>query len=341
MGKKSITDAIRWQIVAYFKLDFKKSKIVELLKISYTCVSTTISDWLSTGNVKERNRRGRPRTTSAKDDSVLFRLTRKDPNRSFLDLNQLWSVNGTQIASPSTVRRRLLEFGIESHTAVDRPSLTKAHMAKRLLWCEEHKDWGYDMWSTVIFSDESNFKMLNRKVRPVVKRFPYEKFRQNMICKKKQGGGGSIGIWGCITIMGTGTCDIYTGRINSERYIDVLENNLVPSVLLIVPEGNDWTFQQDNASAHKSKKIMKYLRENNIDTMEWPANSPDLNPIETLWKTLDCMIAKDPPCTMAELEQNLSTYWNKITTRECINCIESLPERIEKCIKARGGHFEL
>ena len=44
MGKKSITDAIRWKIIAYFKLDFLKSKLVELLKVSYTCVTTTIEN---------------------------------------------------------------------------------------------------------------------------------------------------------------------------------------------------------------------------------------------------------------------------------------------------------
>ena len=77
--------------------------------------------------------------------------------------------------------------------------------------------------------------------------------------------------------------------MNSDLYMDVLDNNLVPSVLLIVPEGQDWTFQQDYASAHKSKKLREYFRENSVDVLEWRANSIDLNPIETLWKTLDTM----------------------------------------------------
>ena len=222
---------------------------------------------MSTGNIKNAPRKGRPRTTSSKDDSVLFRMCWSSQNLSYAKLNQSWNLNGVLLASVSTARRRLHEFGIESHPAAERPSLTKAYMTKRLLWCKDHKYWGYDMWSTVIFSDESNFKMINRKVRPIVKRFPDEKFRQDIISKKKQSSGGSIGIWGCITIMETGTCQIYSGRMNSDLYMDVLDNNLVPSVLLIVPEGQDWSFQQDNASAHKSKKLREYFRENSINVL--------------------------------------------------------------------------
>ncbi|RNA02411.1 Transposable element Tc3, partial [Brachionus plicatilis] len=65
-----------------------------------------------------------------------------------------------------------------------------------------------------------------------------------------QNGGGSAGIWGCISYKGTGISNIYTGRINQYVNINTLKNILLPSVELLFEPDDPWTFQQDGASAH-------------------------------------------------------------------------------------------
>jgi len=127
--------------------------------------------------------------------------------------------------------------------------------------------------------------------------------------------------------------------MNSEQYLDVLENYLLPSVEILIPDGI-WTYQQDNAPCHKSKVVLNWLKENDVDVLPWPARSPDLNPIEHIWHLMDLELAKLNLTSLAELEQALHTIWNQISRQTVLSMIESMPSRLKNCLKAKGGHFE-
>ena len=80
----------------------------------------------------------------------------------------------------------------------------------------------------------------------------------------------SIMVWSVISNQGTGRLYIVEGTMRQDQYIKVLENKLLPQVREWFPDGN-FTFMHDSAPYHKSKKVTKFLSDNKIKVLDWPA----------------------------------------------------------------------
>ena len=138
-------------------------------------------------------------------------------------------------------------------------------------------------------------------------------------------------VWECMGQNGVGVLAEVEGRMDAKQYVDILEENLDKSRKKLKVEKKKAIFQQDNEPKCTSNLAQKWFKDNKIDLMEWPAQSPDLNPIEHLWNILQCKLNKyeEPPKGVYELRDRVAEEWNKITPEECQNLIESLPRRLE------------
>uniref|UniRef100_A0A9J8A0V0 Tc1-like transposase DDE domain-containing protein n=1 Tax=Cyprinus carpio carpio TaxID=630221 RepID=A0A9J8A0V0_CYPCA len=88
-------------------------------------------------------------------------------------------------------------------------------------------------------------------------------------------------VWGCMSACGMGSLHIWKGTINAERYIQVLEQHMLPSRRRLF-QGRPCIFQHDNARPHTASITTSCLRRR-IQVLKWPACSPDLSPIENIW----------------------------------------------------------
>ncbi|GBO41580.1 hypothetical protein AVEN_116122-1 [Araneus ventricosus] len=97
----------------------------------------------------------------------------------------------------------------------------------------------------------------------------------------------------------------------------------------------------DNARPHRAVVVEDYLEGHGLERMEWPAQSPDLNPIEHLWDYLGRQVAalSPPPRSLDEMEQGLLRVWSSLPISVSDNLIDSMESRCRQCIQVRGGHI--
>jgi transposase len=251
----------------------------------------------------------------------------------------LCSIKKTSI-HPCTVRRYLHKSGMKAVVKKKRPILSAKHRRARLDFALAHKDWTLEDWKKVIWSDETKINRLGSDGRKWAWKRPGEGLSDRLVEGTLKFGGGSLMMWGCMTWDGPGIATRIDGRMNGELYLSILEEELQESIRFYGLEPTDIIFQQDNDPKHTCKRVKAWLEEQDFQTMDWPAQSPDLNPIEHLWSHLKRRLGEYqvPPSGMLELWGRVEMEWDRIPPSVCQELIKSMPKRIMAVIKAKGGY---
>ncbi len=135
---------------------------------------------------------------------------------------------------------------------------------------------------------------------------------------------GSVMVWGCVSALGKGNLHFCDGTINAEKYIEILEHNMLPSRRHLF-QGRPCIFQQDNAKPHSAHITKSWLRRKRVRVLDWPACSPDLSPIENVWRILKRKCDNEDPVLLPTLRLVCRKNGTKLHLKHFITwCLQSL-----------------
>lgn len=338
MARRKMTEDVRWQIIGMGNAGMSLRQIGRQVGRNPSIISRLLSKHRATNDVKDRPRPGRPRKTTPREDRALIRLVRRRPWDSSTLLRQQW-LPGRAISN-RTIRNRLESAGYRARRPIKRIQLSQAHQAARLNWCQQRVRWNFASWRRIHFSDESRFLLHMVDGRTRVWRQRNTAMAPRNIQEVVPFGGGSVMVWGCISAGCKMDLITIRGNLNGPRYQqEILERAVVPH-FDNHPLGTRPIFMDDNARPHRARAVIEFLRQDAIDTLPWPARSPDLNPIEHLWDIIGRRVRqREPPVqNLQELTAALHEEWQRIPQNQIRRLIQGMRRRLEAVVRVRGGY---
>lgn len=287
-----------------------------------------------------KNPGGCPVKLSLYDRHKLVRLVTTGKANTAIQLCcEFQNITNTTI-STQTICNALKKEDLVARAKVKKPLLSRCHIKQRLDFAHKYQHWTVADWEHVVWSDETKINRLASDGRQWVWKKPGAPLTAQHVKPTVKFGGGSVMIWGCMTVHGVGLMCRIEGKMDASLYEQILEEDFLGTVDYYEMDREDLVFQQDGDPKHRSKLAQKWFKNNGIKVLDWPAQSPDLNPIEHLWSILKFRLAAypTPPSGIEELWKRVEVEWEKIPKEECLKLINSMPKRVEALLKAKGGY---
>lgn len=323
----SLSASEQGQISAFRSMGMSLRKISSRIGRSTTVVYNFIKSGVNYGTKK---RTGRKPVVSERDKRNIKRLA----------LNK--KLSAKQIAQQlnlKVTKSRICQI-LKANDAISYlkrqplPQLLPRHKTARLAFAEKYQFWEEE-WEKVVFSDEKKF---NLDGPDGYQYYWADKRQEREVRKARNFGGGTLMVWGAFSHLGRSPICFISTKMTAEKYVQLLDEVLVEYEDDGV--GNDWVFQHDNAAVHTAKLTKTFLAERNIPQLDWPAISPDLNPIENVWALLSQRVFANGRQfdTIRQLRSAIINEWTNLDQNVLQKYIASMPRRLQHVIINKGGN---
>lgn len=258
----------------------------------------------------------------------MVREVKKNPKITVAELQRCSREMG-ESCRKSTITAALHQSGLYGRVARRKPLLSARHMKARMEFAKMVRN-------KILWSDETKIELFGLNSKRYVWRKPGTAPHLSNTVPTVKHGGGSIMLWGCFSAAGTGRLVAIEGKMNAAKYRDILDENLLQSAQDL-RLGRRFTFQQDNDPKHTAKITKEWLHNNSVTVLEWPSQSPDLNPIEHLWRDLKMAVHQRLPSNLTELERICKEEWQRIPKSRCEKLVASFPKRLMAVLDQKGA----
>jgi len=292
--------------------------------------------------LKDLPRKGRPKKTSPREDRTIKFMSLQNRRCTAKAMNlKLCPTFMKNKVSTSLVKERLKKAGLPARVARKKPLLSLKNRKGRYEWAKNHLDLIEEDWQKVVYSDETPLTLFQWAGKQYVRRRPGEEFKDECLTPTVKQGGGKIQVWGCFSWQGPGPLYRVKGLMDGAQYRQILKTHMAPYLKKYEEEMKcEVVFQHDNDPKHTSKVVKRYLENKHIVVLDWPSQSPDMNPIEHAWKILKERIhaRANKASSLDEVFEIAKEEWNNIPLEVFRDLIQSMPRRVKALHTARGKH---
>jgi transposase len=245
-----------------------------------------------------------------------------------------------------TVKRALEEKRYYKCKACHKPFISREHQRARKQYAKEHLEWTREQWRDMVFTDECSIHTGLRATSFVV-RCKGERYHPDCCAFTFRSGRVSTTVWGAIAygwkselvfLKSTGK----KGGVTKVDYFEqAFESQIVPAFDGLRELGRNPMLMEDNAGIHGTQdkeNMTRYKQSRGVPTSWWPACSPDLNPIENVWRIMKQRLRqlKRSPQTFEALKPALTKIWDEMDPDEWGKYIDEMPDRIRECYRVNG-----
>ena len=329
------------------ELGMTNSAIAEELGVQRQTVAKVLKRNLETGDpevvIKGRKKKTKTAPTLATEEEIqrLTDATIASPFKTPRVLQRELKLE----CSISTIKRRLRDVHRFGRRAATKYFLTEASKERRLLWAREMiRKIDFD-WRDVIFADEVKIET-SAHGQTWVRRPNGTRYDEEFIAAVNRNARTSIMVWGAIGFNGFLELRLIEGTLNRWNYVsDILEPVVLPEKLEADRRGEAFIFAQDNAPPHRALFTQKWFADNEIELLAWPAQSPDLNPIENCWNILKDKIGPLNHIKCGDrkaLWKIVERTWNRMShhTEFLDKLYDGMPKRLAMIIDRKGAQLK-
>lgn len=313
------------QIVEAFEAGITNRKVLaERFNINERTVYRFLNKWRANTPVEDIREPGRPPIVNSSNRTTLARLVAGDPLATSKELAAEIEFQTGEACTSKTIRNTLHSMGYKSSIPRVVPLLTDTMKEKRVVWARENQNRD---WNCVLFTDETIIQLQANVTRAWHKNRDRPNIARPKYPKKAM-------FWGGVSRNFKTELHLIDGTVTAASYITLLREKILPWIRR-QRKGN-LIFQQDNAPAHTARATTQFFAEEKVDVLDWPSNSPDLNPIENIWGILKRNVDKRRPQTLNDLISIAKEEWKKISLSTVKACIDSMPKRLNDAIQRKG-----